>query len=230
MKTFSGFPEGKVPVVTLPEALFSQVIPLIDDLNELKVTLLVLWSLSALQTSGAPWITLTELQGAPEIRNALNNTGEINWEHTLHQALDRAVARGTLLTTSCLLADQSTEIRYFANSPRGRASVAAIQRGEELEQFKELERPNIFGLYEQNIGPLTALISEDLAEAEETFPGEWIEDAFHEAVKANVRNWKYVYAILKRWQEEGKDEVDRRDRETDPKKYIEGKYGHLIQH
>ena len=58
-------------------------------------------------------------------------------------------------------------------------------------------RPNIYTLYEENIGPLTALIAEELREAEETYPADWIEEAFREAVRMNKRNWKYVHAILK---------------------------------
>jgi len=94
----------------------------------------------------------------------------------------------------------------------------------------QAERPNIFTLYEQNIGPLTAILSEDLMEAERTYPASWIEEAFHAAVSRNKRNWSYIHAILERWHTEGKDEVDRRDRETDTRRYIEGEYGDLIQH
>ena len=230
MKIFSGFPEGKVPVVSLPETLYDQLIPIIDDLDELRVTLLVLWRLSRMQSAAAPWVTLKELRADNAIRTVTSQSINGTWEQALERALARAVNRGTLLACSYEMADKSMEIRYFANSPRGRATVAALRRGESPDRFVTDERPNIYTLYEQNIGPLTALLSEDLTEAESTFPEAWIEEAFHEAVKLNKRNWKYIYAILKRWQEEGKDEVDRRDRETDPKRYTEGKYGHLIKH
>jgi DnaD/phage-associated family protein len=68
------------------------------------------------------------------------------------------------------------------------------------------ERPNIFILYEQNIGLLQPIIAEELEEAERTYPQEWIEEAFRIAVERNVRNWKYVRRILERWATEGKDE------------------------
>jgi DNA replication protein len=230
MLTFSGFPESKVPEISLPESFFSQLVPLIDDLDELKVTILVLWRLSQMQSTAAPWVTKAELYTDPSIRTALAYDDEESANQALDRALTRAVARGTLLTCTWDLADKTREFRYLANSPSGRATVDAMKRGEMPDRFVVEQRPNIYSLYEQNIGPLTALISEDLTEAEKEFPAEWIDDAFHEAVRINKRNWKYIYAILKRWQEEGKDEVDRRDRETDPRRYTEGKYGHLIQH
>jgi DnaD/phage-associated family protein len=67
------------------------------------------------------------------------------------------------------------------------------------------ERPNIFKLYESNIGTLTPMIAEALQDAEKTYPADWIEDAIRIAVKNNKRNWHYVEAILKRWQEGGRD-------------------------
>jgi DNA replication protein len=230
MKTFSGFPEGKVPVITLPEVLFSQLIPLIDDLDELKVTVLVLYKLSLMQSEAAPWISLDELQADHAIRSAVEFSPERSWQKSLERALARAVTRGSLLVYPYILADQSIEMRYFANSPRGRATVNALKRGENPARYLTEQRPDIFSLYEQNIGPLTALISEDLMEAESTFPMEWIEEAFHEAVLQNKRSWKYVYAILRRWQEEGKDEISRRNRERGSEEHKKGEYQHLIKH
>ena len=64
-------------------------------------------------------------------------------------------------------------------------------------------RANIFKLYEQNFGPLTPMIAETLQDAEKTYPTEWIESAMSEAVANNKRNWKYVEAILQRWQVDG---------------------------
>ena len=62
---------------------------------------------------------------------------------------------------------------------------------------------NIFTIYEQNFGPLTPMIADELKDAEKTYPVEWVESAMSEAVANNKRNWKYVEAILKRWQVDG---------------------------
>jgi DnaD/phage-associated family protein len=68
----------------------------------------------------------------------------------------------------------------------------------------EIERPNIFVLYEQNIGLLSPLIADELKEAADHFPAEWIEAAFREAVQYNKRKWSYIRAILRRWETEGR--------------------------
>ena len=66
------------------------------------------------------------------------------------------------------------------------------------------ERPNAYALYEQNIGMLTPVVAEQIREAEETYPSEWIEEAIREAVTANVRTWRYISRILERWEIQGK--------------------------
>ena len=225
-KHFSGFPEAKVATVTLPELVFTELVPQIDDLAELKITLLALLRLAKMQSDAAPWITLAELRADPAVQTAFGDDVDAQ----LAAALARTVQRGTLLAVERKRADGTVEQRYLANSPRGRAAIRAMRRGVDPARATKTVRPNIFALYEQNIGPLTALLSEDLMEAEKTYPAAWIEEAFHEAVSRNKRNWKYIHAILERWRTEGKDEVDRRDRKTDPRRYIEGEYGDLIKH
>lgn len=224
---FGGFPEGKVGLVTLPESVFSELIPHIDDLDELKVTLLVLWRLAQIHTTTAPWVTLSELCADPVLRRCFERTPS---ETHVEALLDRAVERGVLLRHDWMQADGTLEVRYFANSPRGRAVIAAMQRGHAPDRWVRTSTPNIYALYEENIGPLTAMLSEELMEAERTYPAAWIEEAFREAVHLNRRNWRYIRAILERWRTEGKDEIDRRDRETDSRRYIEGEYGDLIKH
>ena len=68
------------------------------------------------------------------------------------------------------------------------------------------EQPSIFELYETEIGPLTPVIAEILIEAVEEYPHEDIVAAFREAAERNVRNWRYIDAILQRWQMEGRSE------------------------
>ncbi len=68
----------------------------------------------------------------------------------------------------------------------------------------QIDRPNIFVLYEQNIGLLSPLLADELKDAADQYPEEWIEAAFREAVQHNKRKWSYIRAILRRWETEGR--------------------------
>ena len=63
----------------------------------------------------------------------------------------------------------------------------------------------IFKVYEQEIGVLTPFVREEMLDAIDHYPRDWILDAIRESAKSNARNWKYALAILKRWKAEGKD-------------------------
>ncbi|HHS96467.1 MAG TPA: DnaD domain protein [Chloroflexi bacterium] len=225
MRTFSGFPPGRIRAVRFPETVFTELLPLVDDLDELKTTLYVLYRLSSAR-GRVRYVRHRDLLEDPVLLEGLSApTGA-----AVEAALDRAVERGTLLRAETE-AGGRREVVYFANTPRGRAALEALRRGEPLSEVASPPRLNIFVLYEENIGPLTPLIAEELREAEETYPADWIEAAFREAVALNKRSWRYIQAILERWRTEGrKDEADRRGREGDRRRYIEGKYGEYIEH
>ncbi|MGD8624866.1 MAG: DnaD domain protein, partial [Anaerolineae bacterium] len=171
-------------------------------------------------------------------------TPGLTQEEALRDALDRAVARGTLLrVTAGGDADQQRGAAkhkqnwYFVNSEKGRRAVDDLLAGRWTPDPPgqplrlDAQRPNIFVLYEQNIGPLTPLLSEELMEAEETYPADWIRDAFREAVELNKRSWRYVQRILERWAAEGReDEKTRRGDERDRRRFIEGEYADYIEH
>ncbi len=258
MKTFPGFPAGKVAHTPLPNLFFTELLPLIDDLAELKVTLHVFWRLYHMKDHPR-CVSYTQLAGDTILLRSLNELGRPVLE-TLDEGLDRAVARGTLIklrgepgeqkskaaheqgsraTESTQPASQ-TAIWYFPNSAQGRRAVERIQAGElELPEASlrptevpvELERPNIFVLYERNIGMLTPFIAEQLRDAEQTYPAEWIEDAFRIAVEQNVRKWAYVRSILERWASEGRDDgTHRQVSKEDPDRYISGQYADYVEH
>ena len=69
----------------------------------------------------------------------------------------------------------------------------------------EKERPNIFLLYEQNIGMITPMLADKLRRAERDYPDSWLRDAFDTAVTNNKRNWAYIQRILENWAKHGKD-------------------------
>jgi DNA replication protein len=231
MKPFTGFPPGKTRLTPLPAAFFSELLPQIDDLSELKVTLYAFWLLDRMEGEfrffRASDLTEDErlLEGlAKNRRQALTN---------LQDALERAVQRGSLLRVN--LGEEDS--LYFLNTPRGRAAVVALQNGEwspediqRPEVRLTLERPNIFRLYEENIGPLTPLIAETLEEAEKTYPVEWIEEAIRAAVESNVRRWRYVEAILRARLERSEHEANRGKSEKDRRRYIQGEYGEFVEH
>ena len=236
MKGFSGFPAGKVRFTSIPNLFFSELLPAIDDLAELKVTLHIFWLLS--QKRGYPrYMSFRELSGDGVLLGSLKSLGQGSKE-SLREGLERAVARGTLLQVA-VEQDGKRDDLYLVNTDQGRQAVEKIRGGQleigvtvlPAEPPVEVERPNIFDLYEQNIGLLQPLIAEQLKDAEQTYPGEWIEEAFQIAVEQNKRSWAYVRAILERWATEGKDDgKGKRDSRKDRYRYIEGKYAKYIKH
>jgi DnaD/phage-associated family protein len=203
VKVFSGFPAGKARNVALPDSFFDGLLPLIDDLAELKVTLVCL-RLLALKQGRLRWITQSELVADRDLLRALSDQAEVE------RGLQRALARGTLLLAH---EGASGEALYFANTERGRAATAALARGESLTTIElAAQRPTIFQLYEHTIGALTPLIADELREAAQEFPATWIEDAFRDAARQNARSWAYVRKILDNRARRGKrDEGQARD-------------------
>lgn len=66
-----------------------------------------------------------------------------------------------------------------------------------------MQKPNIFRLYEENIGPLTPILADKLKDAEKDYVELWIEYAFSEAVANEKRSWAYIESILKRIKAQG---------------------------
>ncbi|HWR66382.1 MAG TPA: DnaD domain protein [Bellilinea sp.] len=234
MARFAGFPGGKSRLTRLPAAFFTDLLPEIDHLGELKVTLYAFWFLDRLE-GDLRFIRHSDFAGDAWLLEGLSSTnGET--AKALAEALEQAVQRGTLLRVqpggSAL--DQAL---YFLNTPRGKAAAAALEKGEwspedvpHPELVLEMERPNIYRLYEQNIGPLTPLIADALREAEAAYPMEWIKEAIRAAVEANVRRWRYVDAILRNRMERGPDGTTRSETEKDRRRYIEGEFSDFIEH
>ena len=58
--------------------------------------------------------------------------------------------------------------------------------------------------YENNIGTLTPMISNEIQKSVAKFGARWVIDATLEATGAGVRKWNYINAILVRWGSEGR--------------------------
>jgi DnaD/phage-associated family protein len=193
---FSGFSD-KETFTQVPDSFFRQLLNEITDADELKVTLHALWRFEHMEGR-------VRFLREKDFSKCVPDTAP---------ALEKAVARGALIRV------QKEEAGfYFLNSPRGRAAAEAfaknkrsVPEGSTLQPLP-LERPNIFKLYEENIGVLTPIIADAIKDAEQTYPPDWVAEALEIAVKNNKRNWKYMEAILRRWKDEGHaKEQNRRD-------------------
>jgi DNA replication protein len=236
MSSFEGFPEGKLRLTPIPEPFFSQLLPRIAHLAELKLAIYIFWRLDHME--GAFRYLRRNDFGRDE--NFMAGLGE-DAEQALDEALTESVRDGILLQVRIPLENHHEDL-YFLNSARGRAAVQAIEDGTWRPTESDViptdlphETPNIFRLYEENIGPLTPMIAEALGDAENTYPHQWIEEAIRIAVEKNKRNWRYAEAILKRWQREGynarkEKPEDRRDTEETRRRYVEGEFSEFIEH
>lgn len=216
MTRFSGFPRGGrgVPV---PMAFLAEVVPEIADLAELKVSLHVLWRLTE-RREYPRFVSRPELETDRLLIHSLSASGPPLQE--LRRGLRLAVERATFLEITIGQAEREDQV-YFLNSEADRLAIERMERGEiQLGQLAVRRtpaapsgpRPNVFALYEQNIGLLTPMIADELRAAERDYPAGWIEDAFRAAVAANRRNWRYISRILERWHAEGKDDgITRQD-------------------
>lgn len=233
MQTFDGFSNGKAQITGVPSQFFSDLLPLIDDLAELKVTLFCIWALQQ-KEGDYRYLRFDEFTTSDTLIKSLqtiNPSGKV--EDTLNVALDKAQERGTLLTVTIKREGESVTL-YFMNTPRGRDGVEQITAGQWRPDGKgEIEilpvRPNIYRLYEENIGALTPLIAQSLEEAEKDYSIEWVESAIQCAVDNNARKWSYIITVLERWKQEGRSNYEaRRGQSEQQGGYASGEWADII--
>jgi len=196
--------QKKTDFIPLPDSLFTQAVPKIQDLAELKIVLYAAYLI--LQKQERPYFVTWEELRSHELMATMG-------EKALRQALNSAVEHGALSHSTLDINGVLKDVYSLTVDSR------------------QLSTVNIFALYEQNIGIITPMIAEELKEAGKFYPPHWIEEAFREAVTLNKRSWKYIARILERWASEGKDSGEyRRDAKKDGSdKYIKGRYGHLVK-
>ena len=211
--SFIGFTDSE-SFTQLPDTFFQKLLTEINDTAELKVTLFFLWRVQHME---GPFRALCQTDFTEKDLGL--DADEVV------AGLEKAVQRGSILK-----AEHDADVFYFLNTPRGRAAAEAFAQGNWRESAKIMsapvvERPNVFKLYEENIGPLTPMIADMLKDAEEIYSEEWVAEALEIAVTKNVRNWKYVEAILKRWKEQGKYEgKDRQDAGKGSERYTKSEF------
>jgi len=230
--------------ISLPDSFFTQVMPKIQDLVELKVVLYVAYLILRKQDHPFAFCHSEPFAPCHPEQSEGSHVAQDRLREESHAAQGRPqfVTYKELKAESCRLSAELGEetLLQALNSAveHGALSRSALNINEAPEDVYSLTgdslQPttiNIFALYEQNIGMITPMIAEELKEAEKLYPPQWIEEALKEAVALNKRSWRYIARILERWTSEGKDSGEHRRniKKIDPDKYIKGQYGHMVR-
>ena len=204
---FSGFPR-KVRYVPVPAPLMDSLLEQIDDFVELKCTFRAI-ALLHLKKGHPRFVTLEELQADRTLSRALGKDQDSS-ANLIKNGMSKAVCRGTMAVASVIKNTSHTQV-FAVNTEANREALRKISDGAyqntlpALQPWEEpVDTPNIFALYEQNVGLLSPIIADELREAEELYPSTWVTEAIQEAVKRNVRSWTYISRILERWEHEGR--------------------------
>ena len=238
MRTFSGFSANRNQGTLIPLEFFSLILPKIEDLHELKTILFVIWFIENNEVDYA-YITASQFIEDKLYFSGLGNSAS-EQKDNLEKSIRLALADQILLKSDINLGTVGEEI-FFLNTPEGRQAIEMLKDGSlsiqsTIENPVKLihAQPNIFKIYEENIGVITPVIANALTELEKEYPLNWIVEAIQEAVKNNVRKLRYIEVILKNWQEEGRHERTNRRRSQknqegyDPDRYTDGEFSDFI--
>lgn len=198
---------GHAVGLSIPDDLFDRLVDT-QDLSELKAVLQVLRLSGANTIRAVPSSELLVPRVARSIAGPHNpEAGELRAQ----RAVDRAVTNGSLLRISFGMGAQRRQYLLPATQ-QARSVVERLRTGEmgtsidlgvPADTDISVYRPNVFAFYEQHLGPLTPLVADQLRDAERSYPRIWIEDAIVAAAEANTRSWRYIEAILSRWEDTG---------------------------
>ncbi len=199
----------------IPVSFLNDVAPSITSIEELQVSLAAFRLLDAAGGFQEPLAEKSILRDRT-LRSALRVDGSPRApDARIAKGVELAIARG-LLVRLVSVESRKRATFYYLNTPENRSSIRLMETGQlaaprvlwpdEHPPSITIDRPNAFRLYEQNIGPLTPLIADQISRAIEEYPDDWIEDALSEAVAYNRRSWRYVTRILENWQAFGRQD------------------------
>lgn len=237
--------------VSIPRDFFVRVLPTMRDIAEIQVMLTLFRMLSEPGWRDG-FVAETALIHDDLLRQSLHQAGATTPPvDDIKRGIDLASARGVLLRFRVVESSgesgdvyDNESVWLMPETPENQLRLTLMQRGEaplprDLQIGRrgfriEPERPNIFRLYEQNVGLISPLIADQLIEAMSIYPTAWIEAAIDQAVSYNRRQWRYIQRILQRWATEGRgDEASRRsgrpDEAFDAERHLRGKHASIFR-
>ena len=207
---YEGFPSGGA-VVPLPQSVLRDLAPLMSDVAELVVTLYAVEAISRVRRypRRVRCVDLRETRPMIEALASLCVTREV--EEAFDDGLAAAVERGTLLHARSVA--DGVWVEWVAlNDADGRRAMESASMPP--ASVRQRGRESVYGsapkIWESAFGtPMPSILTEELKAAESRFGAEWLYDAFAEAAANGARSWRYVQAILERWESSGREQGGR---------------------
>ena len=193
-----------------PNLVFGKLLNEIDDINELKFILRIVWMIN--QVKRVPkYVTLEEITADKIVHPIIKAKSNTEMNSTCLSMIKKPQF-SNLLICHDIYTSKSTNTVIAFNTDRNQTMLIKTEQLDKSDAVFQPngdvpeESPNIFKLYEDNIGTLNPIIADELKIAETTYPYAWITSAFKESVLRNKRSWNYVKTILENWRREGKND------------------------
>ena len=226
---FDGFTSG-APVTPLPQALLRDLVPTMSDPAELIVTLYAVEAI-ARQRRYPRRVSLSDLRESRSLIEALASfCRDREVEDAFRQGLDSASERGSLLMARSV--QDGGWVEWIAlNDADGQRAMASASMPPATRSAYGREPVNSSApeIWQSAFGTaMPPILSEEVKAAESRYGSDWMRDAFAESAANGVRNWRYVQAILERWETEGRDGGDATARTTTGG-FESSRYRHLFR-
>ncbi len=207
--TFAGFPSGG-PLTPLPQALLRDLAPTMADAAELLVTLYAVEAIARLRRYPRR-VLVADLRESRALLEALAGIcAEREAGAAFEDGLRAAVERGSLLRGR-MARDGAWSEWVALNDADGRRALASAVMLPPVARSPGRTAAESAGpaLWASAFGTaLPPILAAEVQAAEARYGTDWLEDAFAESAAHGVRRWRYVRAILERWETEGRDAGD----------------------
>ncbi|MFL2640604.1 MAG: hypothetical protein ACJ0OL_04710 [Dehalococcoidia bacterium] len=216
----------------IPERFFSEVLPTTTNILELKTSLIILNEIGIRQKENQ-FLTYGDIKKLEQL-GSLQTTENQTLIQLIDITLKNLIQLGVIFSRLSEVAKADSEEIYFLDDLEGRKLSDNLNFGI-VSPKATIDNPKrsttIFDLYENVIGMIPgAQIAQELMEAEKTYPAQWLQDAFDEAVTQDVRRWAYIRAILASWSNGGRGNYDgKTGGRNSESRYQSGKYGKIVR-
>ena len=236
IEDFAGFPTP-TQATPVPEVFFAEILPRLTSPEEIKLFLVALRRIRS-RKGAIRSVTARELADATELGALTVSTDDGTADEARLDIVRRVMGDFVAGAVFLEITLSDGDVAYFVNDSEGRRAFERVRAGDatlsvgptRADTAEPPQQPGeIFRLYEDTIGPIPgAGIAEELSEAEQEFPAEWIREAFKEAAAQNARSWAYVRAVLRKWKDRGRgDGTTQRGPAKD--RYRGGQYGQIVR-